>query len=99
MVVFRPPHHPDQDWIKRVIGLPGDRIAYHDNTVYVNGQPLAYETLGAYAGKGNGAEMTGARGTAENAAGPPAHGAGARQTCRSWIRARASGRCRPGIIS
>jgi signal peptidase I len=60
VVVFRPPHHPDQDWIKRVIGLPGDTIAYHDNTVYVNGEPLHYERIGSYQGKGRGAEMTGA---------------------------------------
>ena len=60
VVVFRPPHHPDQDWIKRVIGLPGDTIAYHDNTVYVNGKPLQYERIGTYQGKGRGAEMTGA---------------------------------------
>ena len=24
VVVFRPPQHPDQDWIKRVVGVPGD---------------------------------------------------------------------------
>ena len=60
VVVFRPPHHPDQDWIKRVMGLPGDRIAYRDNTVYVNGEPLAYESVGVYSGTGNGTEMTGA---------------------------------------
>jgi signal peptidase I len=60
VVVFRPPHHPDQDWIKRVIGLPGDTIAYHDNTVYVNGEPLPYDRIGTYQGKGRGAEMTGA---------------------------------------
>ena len=46
VVVFRPPHHPDQDWIKRVIGLPGDTVAYRDNTVYVNGEP---STTGASA--------------------------------------------------
>ena len=40
VVVFQPPHHPDQDWIKRVIGLPGDTVAYHDNTVFVNGKPF-----------------------------------------------------------
>ncbi|MBW3551717.1 MAG: signal peptidase I, partial [Proteobacteria bacterium] len=60
VVVFRPPHHPDQDWIKRVMGLPGDRIAYRDNTVFINGQALRYEALGAYQGIGNGTEMTGA---------------------------------------
>lgn len=60
VVVFRPPHHPDQDWIKRVMGLPGDRIAYRDNTVYINGEPLAYDTVGVYSGTGNGTEMTGA---------------------------------------
>ena len=61
VVVFKPPQHPDQDWIKRVIGLPGDTIAYHDHTVYVNGKPLQYQSLGGYVGKGQGAEMTGAR--------------------------------------
>ena len=61
VVVFKPPQHPDQDWIKRVIGLPGDTIAYHDHTVYVNGKPLQYQSHGGYVGKGQGADMTGAR--------------------------------------
>ena len=60
VVVFRPPHHPDQDWIKRVIGLPGDTVAYRDNTVYVNGQPFDYRPVGRYVGEGRGADMTGA---------------------------------------
>ncbi len=66
VVVFRPPHHPDQDWIKRVVGLPGDRIGYHDNQVTVNGQVLSYNPIGVYQGKGNGAEMTGAEELQEN---------------------------------
>lgn len=60
VVVFRPPHQPDQDWIKRVVGLPGDTVAYRDNVVYLNGQPLTYRSLGRYVGKGRGADMTGA---------------------------------------
>jgi signal peptidase I len=60
VVVFRPPHHPDQDWIKRVIGLPGDTVAYRDNTVYVNGEPFGYRMIGPYVGEGRGADMTGA---------------------------------------
>ena len=71
VVVFRPPHHPDQDWIKRVMGLPGDRIGYHGNQVTVNGQVLAYESIGAYEGKGNGTEMSGAEELREQLPGRP----------------------------
>jgi signal peptidase I len=60
VAVFRPPHHPDQDWIKRVVGLPGDVIAFQGDTLYVNGERLDYEPLGQYAGQGRGRDMTGA---------------------------------------
>lgn len=71
VVVFRPPHHPDQDWIKRVIGLPGDRVGYYDNQVHLNGEPLSYSSAGAYAGHGKGEEMTGAELLTENLPGRP----------------------------
>lgn len=73
VVVFRPPQHPDQDWIKRVVGLPGDRIAYHDNVLYVNGEASAYQPVGDYVGKGRGEEMTGASLLVEDIGGDGRH--------------------------
>lgn len=71
VVVFRPPHHPDEDWIKRIIGLPGDTVAYRDNTVYINGQPLQYRKVGIYAGTGQGMEASGATLLTEELPGRP----------------------------
>ena len=71
VVVFHPPQPPEQDWIKRVIGLPGDTIAYRDDTVYINGEPLQYADQGRYVGKGKGAGATGARLLVEQLPGRP----------------------------
>ncbi len=38
IMVFRCPYKPSVDFIKRVIGLPGDHISYINKTLYVNGQ-------------------------------------------------------------
>jgi len=66
VVVFKPPHAPDENWIKRIIGLPGDHIGFHGDTLYINGQAMQYELKGEYIGKGRGAEMTGASLLSEN---------------------------------
>ena len=43
VVVFRYPKNPQVDYIKRVIGLPGDTIGYFNKTVYINGKKVAQE--------------------------------------------------------
>jgi signal peptidase I len=40
VVVFRYPPDPSVDYIKRVVGVPGDRIGYFDKVLYVNGQAV-----------------------------------------------------------
>jgi signal peptidase I len=40
IVVFKYPDEPERDFIKRVIGLPGETLELRNKKVYVNGQPL-----------------------------------------------------------
>ncbi len=40
VIVFHNPSNGDEDYIKRVIGLPGDTVEIRDQTVYINGEPL-----------------------------------------------------------
>lgn len=60
VMVFRFPKNPKDDYIKRVIGLPGDVIGYFNKTVYINGDPVKQETVGTYHGVGSGSVMNGA---------------------------------------
>ncbi len=46
VVVFRHPTRPHETWIKRVIGLPGDRVELVDGTILVNDLPLPQRRLG-----------------------------------------------------
>jgi len=41
VMVFRYPPKPSLDYIKRVVGVPGDEIAYLDKKLTVNGQPVS----------------------------------------------------------
>ena len=40
VMVFRYPEDPSLDYIKRVIGTPGDKVAYQNKRLTVNGQPI-----------------------------------------------------------
>jgi len=40
IVVFKYPEEPEKDYIKRVIGLPGELIEIRDRQVYIDGKPL-----------------------------------------------------------
>lgn len=42
-IVIFDSHVADERLVKRVIGVPGDRVEMHDNTLIINGQPLRYE--------------------------------------------------------
>src|SRR5256885_5599757 len=40
IIVFRYPLQPETDFVKRVIGLPGDTVEVHDKNVSINGKAL-----------------------------------------------------------
>ena len=48
VVVFRYPLNPSQDFIKRVIGVGGDTVAYKDKRLTVNGVPWPVKSDGVY---------------------------------------------------
>jgi signal peptidase I len=46
LAVFRPAAEPDRDFIKRVVGIPGDRIQMIDGVLHINGVAVERESLG-----------------------------------------------------
>jgi signal peptidase I len=48
VVVFRYPLDPSTNFIKRLVGLPGDHIEVRDNRIFINGQPVPFTLDGTY---------------------------------------------------
>jgi signal peptidase I len=40
VVVFNPPHEPRRNYVKRVVGLPGDTLEMRAKVLHVNGEPV-----------------------------------------------------------
>jgi signal peptidase I len=46
VIVFRKPQEPSVNYIKRLVGLPGDVVTYDAKRVYINGEPVGLEAQG-----------------------------------------------------
>jgi signal peptidase I len=40
IIVFTPPHEPAQNYVKRLVGAPGDTIAMRERALFINGKPI-----------------------------------------------------------
>ncbi len=65
IIVFRYPNYENNpeyngaDFIKRLVGLPGDEISYSKDRLVINGEKILYEEIGNYLGFDSGINMTG----------------------------------------
>jgi signal peptidase I len=65
VIVFRYPNYEKNDkylgadFIKRVVGIPGDTVVYHADQMMINGEKINFENFEDYHGVESGAEMTG----------------------------------------
>jgi signal peptidase I len=53
VIVFRYPQDETQDYIKRVIGLPGDHVRYYNRRLTINNKPIEIEEDRVYEGLGD----------------------------------------------
>ena len=57
VAVFRFPNDETLDYIKRVVGLPGDHISYYNRRLSVNGKPLKTDFQNTYQGLGESSDL------------------------------------------
>ncbi|MBF0470177.1 MAG: signal peptidase I [Gammaproteobacteria bacterium] len=69
VIVFRYPENLEVDYIKRVVGVPGDTITYSNKVLYVNDEVAALDEKPRYVGNGMGAVQTGSYHYEEDLAG------------------------------
>lgn len=50
VIVFKYPQDPSIDYIKRVVGLPGETVELRHNEVFINNRPMPREHVGSYHG-------------------------------------------------
>jgi signal peptidase I len=48
VAVFKAPHEPEKDYIKRIIGIPGDTVVYEGKKLTINGKPVPQAEEGSY---------------------------------------------------
>lgn len=59
VAVFRYPKDPSTDYIKRIIGLPGDHVVYYNKQLYINDIPIELTEKQIYIGVGSGVSHSG----------------------------------------
>ncbi|HKE93764.1 MAG TPA: signal peptidase I [Povalibacter sp.] len=66
VIVFRLPTDPSVNYIKRLVGLPGDHISVRADRLYINDQLMGVVPQGLYTGPRNSGAQTGAQLAVEN---------------------------------